>query len=208
MPAKTIARAGALSDTPDEDYQAVCQALSAGERGRAFLAEYARRNRNADTEQLRAAIGQLQSLVALQGTPQTTEPVKRQLRALLDEITTAQCELEARLLATKAAKLAELVALVESRISQILKSFRADPAPKVETRRRRLIRMSSQLKTPNDPSRGCASPRAARIANSLAIGLPSPCHCSRAQRDRHGRSRIRRNAAGAGRGECRSVERG
>ncbi len=133
MPAETIARAGALSDAPDEDYQAVCQALSASERGRAFLAEYARRNRNADTEQLRAAIGQLQSLVALQGTPQTTEPVKRQLRALLDEITTAQCELEARLLATKAAKLAELVALVESRISQILESFRADPAPKVET---------------------------------------------------------------------------
>ena len=71
--------------------------------------------------------------MVLQGTPQTTEPVKQQLRALLDEITTAQCELEARLLATKAAKLAELVALVESRISQILESFRADPAPKVET---------------------------------------------------------------------------
>ena len=78
MPTETIARAGALSNAPDEDdYQAFCEALSASERGRAFLAEYARRNRNADTEQLRAAIGQLQSLVALQGTPQTSEPVKQ-----------------------------------------------------------------------------------------------------------------------------------
>lgn len=134
MPAETIARAGALSDAPDEGkYQAFCQALSASERGRAFLAEYARRNRNAATEQLRAAIEQLQSVMALQGTPQTTEPVKQQLRELLDEIITAQCELEARLLATKAAKLAELVVLVESRISQILESFRTDPAPTVET---------------------------------------------------------------------------
>ena len=50
MLAETIARAGALSDAPDkDDYQAFCQALSASERGR--LAEYARRNRNADTEQ-------------------------------------------------------------------------------------------------------------------------------------------------------------
>jgi hypothetical protein len=68
MLAETIARAGALSDAPDkDDDQAFCQALSASERGRAFLAEYARRNRNADTEQLRAAIGQLQSPGGLAG---------------------------------------------------------------------------------------------------------------------------------------------
>ena len=64
MPAETIALVGTLSDAPDEDdYQAVCQALSASERGRAFLAEYARRNLSADTEQQRAAIVQLQSLM-------------------------------------------------------------------------------------------------------------------------------------------------
>ena len=64
MPTETTARAGQQSNAPDEgDYQAFCDALSASARGRAFLAEYTRRNRNADTEQLLAAIGRLQSLV-------------------------------------------------------------------------------------------------------------------------------------------------
>jgi len=127
------ARADRLSDAPDEgDYQAFCEALSASERGRAFLAEYTRRDRNADTTQLLAAIERLQSLVTTQAAPQTSEPVKRQLRELLDEIATAQRELEARILATRAEKLAELIALVERRISDILTMLRADPAPKVE----------------------------------------------------------------------------
>ena len=64
MPAETIARPSALSGAPDEDdYQAFCQTLSASERGRALLAEYARRNRGADTEQLQLAIEQLQSVM-------------------------------------------------------------------------------------------------------------------------------------------------
>jgi len=127
------ARADRLSDAPDEgNYQAFCEALSASERGRAFLAEYTRQDRNADTTQLLAAIERLQSLVTTQATPQTSEPVKQQLRELLDEIVTAQRELEARILATKAEKLAELIALVERRISDILTTLRADPAPKIE----------------------------------------------------------------------------
>ena len=44
MPAETIAQASAPSGAPDEDD---------------FPAEYARRNRNADTEQLLTAIEQL-----------------------------------------------------------------------------------------------------------------------------------------------------
>ena len=49
-------------DAPDDgDYETFCAALSASARGRAFLAEYTRRNRNADTEQLLAAIAQLQA---------------------------------------------------------------------------------------------------------------------------------------------------
>ena len=133
MAIETTARADRLPDAPDEgDYQAFCEALSASERGRAFLAEYTRRNRNADTTQLLAAIERLQSLVTTQARPQTSEPVKQQLRELLDEIVTAQRELEAQILATKAEKLAELIALVERRISDILTTLRAEPAPKVE----------------------------------------------------------------------------
>jgi hypothetical protein len=126
MPVETTAQASALSGTPDEDdYQAFCQTLSASERGRAFLAEYARRNRNADTEQLLAAIEQLQSVMVAQPAPQGTDLVKRQLRELLDEIGTAQCELDELLLATKTEALASLIARVESRISRILWSLRA-----------------------------------------------------------------------------------
>ncbi|MGB2658924.1 MAG: hypothetical protein WBC84_11870 [Pseudolabrys sp.] len=133
MPIEINARADQLSDAPDEgDYQAFSEALSASARGRAFLAEYTRRNRNADTKQLLAAIDRLQCLVTTQAAPQTSEPIKQQLRELLDEIVTAQCELEAHILSTRAGKLAELIALVERRISDILTSLRADPAPKVE----------------------------------------------------------------------------
>ena len=70
MPTETTARADQQSDAPDEgDYQVFCEALSASARGRAFLAEYTRRNRNADTEQLLAAIERLQLLVTSNATP-------------------------------------------------------------------------------------------------------------------------------------------
>ena len=73
MLAETIAQASAPSD--EDDYQAFCQTLSESERGRAFLAEYARRNRNADTEQLLAAIAQLQSVMVAQPTAHSPDSV-------------------------------------------------------------------------------------------------------------------------------------
>src|SRR5262249_46209813 len=105
------------------------------ERGRAFLAEYARRNRNADTGQLLAAIDQLQSIMVAQPTPHRTDPVKRQLRELLDEIGSAQCELDGTSPGNEdRGALADLIARVESRTSRILWSLRvADAAPEVET---------------------------------------------------------------------------
>lgn len=129
MPTETTARADLPSDSGDErDYQAFCDALATSARGRAFLAEYIRRNRNADTEQLLAAIDRLQSLATTPAVPQTSEAIRHDLRALLDEIITAQCELEARVLATKAAKLAEMIALVERRISTMLETPRLEAA--------------------------------------------------------------------------------
>src|SRR5262245_29122134 len=107
MPSETAARAGPLSDTPNErDYQAFCEALSANARGRAFLAEYARRNRNSDTEHLLTAVDRLQSFISANPVTQTAGAVKYELRALLDEISTAQSELEASVLAIKSTKLA------------------------------------------------------------------------------------------------------
>ena len=114
----------------DGDYETFCAALSASARGRAFLSEYARRNRNADTEQLLAAIAQLQQTVAANSTPKITATIKTELRALLDEISAAQSELEAGLVATKAAKLTTLVALVAHRLTAILALVQVEgPAP-------------------------------------------------------------------------------
>jgi hypothetical protein len=101
-------------------------------RGRAFLAEYTRRNRNADTEQLLAAIGKLQTSMAANAAPVVADSVKAQLRALLNDIDAEQRELEASIIAIKAGKLAELVAMVERRIADIVASMRTGSVPQAE----------------------------------------------------------------------------
>ena len=134
MPTDTAARTEPASSAMDERaYLAFSDAISSSTRGRAFLAEYARRNRGADTERLLAAIERLQSLATSPVPPQVSEAIKQDLRALLDEIMVAQRELEARILATKAAKLAELVTLVERRISNMLEAPRVEVTPEVST---------------------------------------------------------------------------
>ena len=137
MPIETIARTepSQLDAQEERDYQAFCAALAASARGRAFLAEYTRRNRNADTELLLAAIDRLQTLVAANKAPPTAESVKTELHALLAEIGAAQSELEASVLSMKAAKLADLIALVEHRIMNIVGSPATEPSPESESAR-------------------------------------------------------------------------
>jgi hypothetical protein len=59
----------ALSTIPPQpvaaegDFDAICETVKASERGRWFLEEYARRNRNADTTQVLAAIGRIEGVV-------------------------------------------------------------------------------------------------------------------------------------------------
>jgi hypothetical protein len=59
----------ALSTIPPQpvaaegDFDAICETVKASERGRWFLEEYARRNRNADTAQVLAAIGRIEGVV-------------------------------------------------------------------------------------------------------------------------------------------------
>src|ERR1044071_7528619 len=114
MPTDTAARAQQLQPgAPDEaDYHAFCTALSESARGRAFLAEYARRNRNADTRPLLSAIERLQVSLADPAAPAEVL-VKQKLRALLDDIAATQNEIEASVMAIRTAKLADLIAMVE-----------------------------------------------------------------------------------------------
>lgn len=137
MPSKTTAQSEELPpDSPQEgDYEAFCETLASSARGRAFLAEYTRRNRNADTEQLLAAIARLQTTVAAGTAPVANASIKANLRALLDEIATAQGELDASIAGIRAARLAELVALIERRIVEIMTSAHEETAqqPNAET---------------------------------------------------------------------------
>jgi len=131
MVTETSARAEPLQrdEQQERDYQAFSTALSTSERGRAFLAEYARRNRNADTALLLVAIDKLQTLVAAK--PATVESVRSELYALLNEISAARSELDAGILMMKSAKLADLVGLVERRITGIIASMPEEPKPEI-----------------------------------------------------------------------------
>jgi hypothetical protein len=131
MPTETTARA-VQSPSDAGDYEVFCDALSASARGRAFLSEYARRNRNADTEQLLAAITRLQTSVTASPASLASDLVKSRLRALLDEISAAQKELEASVVAIRVTKLAELVALVERRITDIMALAHTESLPPAE----------------------------------------------------------------------------
>ncbi|MGN6572625.1 MAG: hypothetical protein ACTHLO_14550 [Pseudolabrys sp.] len=56
-----------LGESPDDsDYKAFLAVLAASARGRAFLAEHARRSRQADTEMLLAAIARIEDTLAEQ----------------------------------------------------------------------------------------------------------------------------------------------
>jgi hypothetical protein len=60
-----------LAGLPDEaDFDAACAALMATERGREFLAEYARRNRHADTETIIGALARVEAAIGGEPVPQ------------------------------------------------------------------------------------------------------------------------------------------
>ena len=135
MATETSARAepSHRDELQERDYQAFFTALSTSARGRAFLAEYARRNRNADTELLLAAIDKLQTLAAANKEPAKADPARSQLHALLDEIIGARSELDANILTMQAAKLTDLIVMVERRIGTIIASLPAERVIEVES---------------------------------------------------------------------------
>jgi len=64
MSSEPLARPDIAAEAPtDVDYETVYAAVTATERGRWFLAEYARRNRDADTDRVLAAIARMESAI-------------------------------------------------------------------------------------------------------------------------------------------------
>jgi hypothetical protein len=71
MANEPLALSEILARPPDEaDFDAACAALMATERGREFLAEYARRNRHADTQMVVGALARVEAAVRGEPAPQ------------------------------------------------------------------------------------------------------------------------------------------
>ena len=73
----------------EPDYRAFCAALEASARGRAFLAEFARRNRHADTATVLAALDRLEAQVARQSAGSDADRIRHAIGAPADPVVTA-----------------------------------------------------------------------------------------------------------------------
>ncbi|HZL38695.1 MAG TPA: hypothetical protein VFC45_00235 [Pseudolabrys sp.] len=111
----------------DDEYRALHDALSESARGLAFLAEFARRNRNADTEALLAAIERIET--RLQADASAVQRLRDDLRMLLIAIRLARPEIDGAGPAAKAIKLSALLDLLERRIDAMSEAKPAALAP-------------------------------------------------------------------------------
>jgi hypothetical protein len=159
--AEALATAAAQAATaPSEDeYQTFAAALSASARGRAFLAEYARRHRGADTEVLLAAFARLEALMRLQRAD-----TRGELRALLASIRKARPDIEASALPVRAAKLALLLNLLERKLMTLAE---ADAAPAPDAR-------LAVVPAPDEPELPIPSPAATQTLTLAHERAPPP----------------------------------
>lgn len=111
----------------EDDYRSFCAALESSARGRAFLTEFARRNRHADTEMLLGAIDRLETLMRAEGT--ALERLRDELRLLLIAIRLGRPDIDAASPQTKAAKLAGLLDMLERRLDAMADNKPAEAAP-------------------------------------------------------------------------------
>ena len=98
-----LRREASAATVAEDDYQSFCQALGASARGRAFLQEYARRNRHADTEVVLEALNRLEETARTQKPAGDGDRIRQDLRALLDTLRTAKPQTENSPSAIKAA---------------------------------------------------------------------------------------------------------
>lgn len=118
MPAEQVA---------EDDYQSFCEALGSTARGRAFLDEYARRNRQVDTKVVLAALDRLEATARSQSAASPdAERIRQDLRALLDTLRSARPQSENSPTAIKAATLAALIDFTQARIEALVLPARED----------------------------------------------------------------------------------
>ncbi|GGK22793.1 hypothetical protein [Salinarimonas ramus] len=83
----------ALTPIAEEDYEAIEQAVMETQRGRWFLAEYARRNRNADTTVLLGAIERLEKVVSREREAERMDRLRFDLVEMARAITSTKREI-------------------------------------------------------------------------------------------------------------------
>jgi len=88
-----MAESRSLTTISEADYEAIESAVMETERGRWFLKEFARRNRNADTQVLLDAIGRLEQAVARERVAQDMERLRADLKEMASAISTTKTEL-------------------------------------------------------------------------------------------------------------------
>src|ERR1700712_135786 len=74
------------AEPSDADYAAIREAFMETSRGRWFLTEYAKRNRNADTSMVLDAVARIEENLAAQRAPAADSGLAAALRAIRDAV--------------------------------------------------------------------------------------------------------------------------
>jgi hypothetical protein len=151
----------------EDDYQAFCTLLEKSERGRALLAECARRNRQADTEALLRAIARVEARLRAEGS--AVQRLRDDLRMLLIAIRLARPEIDAASPAAQASRLKLLLDLLERRLDAMA-GTQTDTAPD-ETEPLRALAAVSPPDEPElpIPSPGTAPPSVAIVPAAMMM---------------------------------------
>ena len=97
MSSQTLAQSDKAAAPPNEaEYNAVYAAVTATERGRWFLAEYANRNRSADTELVMAAVARIEAAINAGAVPQSAATGLRDVTLLAAPIAVARADVGER----------------------------------------------------------------------------------------------------------------
>ena len=107
-----------------DDYSILSATLEASARGRAFLSEYARRNRAADTEVLLTALDRLS--LHIRGEASAVQHIRAELRTLLAAIRLARPDFDSGQAPGKMAMLTQLIDVLEQRIEALVGVRTAD----------------------------------------------------------------------------------
>ena len=81
-----MSEARSLTPLSEQDYETIAAAVMETARGRWFMAEFAKRNRQADTAQVLSAIQRLERVVGTAAQPQAPEPDSREAAALIADL--------------------------------------------------------------------------------------------------------------------------